>query len=409
LGRVVKRVALLATIAGMAFLAYWSLRLAWADRLSRSADPQTVARAVRLSPGDADFRLKLAAEQQAATGDPTPALEAAAALEPGNADAWMRLGLASEMHGDLHIAETRLLKAAGVSRQFAPRWALANFYFRRGDNEHFWPWARESLLRSYGDLSPIFQLCWHMSQDAQSILERAIPDRPAVLNSYLQFLLQQGMLQASEQPAMRLANLGTPDDVSTLVVWCNRQLDAGSVPAAVTVWNTLCRRGILPFAPVRDRAPLSDRSFRAPFGSGFAWRLPTAPGISCGRNRSPHYLWVKLNGDQPETCSLLLQYVPVTPGGTYCLRFEYHTAADRIAQLPAASGVRWGVYDARTGIDTATVSPWLSSPSWRPDEMRFRAPSSGVVRLTLTYQRVPGETRIQGTVDLRNLSLERVP
>jgi hypothetical protein len=386
----------------MAFLAYWSLRLAWADRLSRSADPESVARAVRLSPGDADFRLKLAAAQQAANADPTRALEAAAALEPGNADAWMRLGLASEMHGDLHAAETRLLEAARVSRQFAPRWALANFYFRRGDEAHFWPWARESLLWGYGDLSPVFQLCWHMSQDAQLIMDRAIPGRPAVLNSYLQFLLQQGKLAASEQPGMRLAAVGTPDDVSTLVVWCNRQLDAGSVPAAVAVWNTLCNRGILPYAPVRERAPLSDGSFWAPFGSGFAWRLPAAPGITCGRNRSPHYLWVALNGDQPETCSLLLQYVPVTAGASYRLRFEYQT-------LPPASGLRWSVYDARTGIDTATVSPWLSSASWKLDEMRFRAPASGVVRVTLMYQRAPGTTRMQGTIELRNLSLERVP
>src|SRR5580698_176090 len=134
-----------ATIPAMAFLAYWPLRLAWADHLSRATDSETVARAVRLSPGDADFHLTLAAAQQAEGTGATAALATAAALDPSNADAWTRLGLDAEIRGDLRTAEDSLLRAARASRQFAPRWALANYYFRRADPEHFWPWVRESL------------------------------------------------------------------------------------------------------------------------------------------------------------------------------------------------------------------------------------------------------------------------
>jgi thioredoxin-like negative regulator of GroEL len=115
------KILILAVIPAAAYLAYWPLRLAWADHLSRAADAETVARAVRLSPGDADFRLKLAAAQQAAGADPTAALEAAAALDPGNADALARLGVAAEMRGDLRVAESRLL---GRPRQPAVRAAL---------------------------------------------------------------------------------------------------------------------------------------------------------------------------------------------------------------------------------------------------------------------------------------------
>jgi hypothetical protein len=404
-----RTVLISATIPAMAFLAYWPLRLAWADHLSRATDSETVARAVRLSPGDADFHLKLAAAQQAEGTGATAALAAAAALDPGNADAWTRLGLDAEIRGDLRTAEDSLLRAARASRQFAPRWALANYYFRRADPEHFWPWVRESLEMGYGDLNPVFGLCWNMSQDAGSILARAIPERRTVLNSYLVYLMQVGRPAASEPVAAKLAALATSKDQSTLIAWCNWQLDAGAVAPAVVVWNTLCTRHLLPYAPLdRDRAPLTDGGFQeAPVG-GFAWRLAPGPGVTMGRNRSPLYLWVAFNGDQPETCAPLVQFVPVTPGASYSFRFKYHTSA-----LPSASGLRWSVFDGRTDVDLAVSPPataaplWLSSADWKPDEVHFTAPAGGLVRLSLTCQRLPGATRIDGSVELRDLAMER--
>ena len=402
----VRKILILAVIPAAAFLAYWPLRLAWADHLARTADAETVARAVRLSPGDADFRLRLAAAQQVAGADSSAALEAAAALDPGNAEAWTRLGMAAEMHGDLRTAESRLLEAAHVSHQFAPRWALANYYFRRGDRAHFWPCARESLLMGFGDLKPVFRLCWNMSQDAGLILDRAIPARREVLDAYVWFLMQEGRRIASEPAANTLAALATIEDQPTLVAWCDWQLAAGAVPQTLEVWNALCNRHLLPYAPLDpDRAPLTDGGFRAaPVGGGFAWRLTPAPGVTIGRNRSPRYLWVAFSGDQPETCTPLLQFVPVTPGASYRLRFEYHTS-----ELPPASGLHWSVFDARTGSDLAIASPWLSNPDWKPAELRFTAPPVGLVRLTLTCQRLSGATRIEGSLELRNLTLERRP
>ncbi|MGA3039887.1 MAG: hypothetical protein ABSF54_03740 [Bryobacteraceae bacterium] len=401
-----RKIVISAAIPAMACMAYWPLRLAWADRLSSGADVETVARAVRLSPGDADIRLKLAAAQQAAGADPTAALEAAAVLDPGNAEPCMRLGVAAEMGGDLPTAEYRLLEAVHASRQFAPRWALANYYFRHGDPAHFWQWARESLEMGYGDLNPVFRLCWNMNQNAGTILDRAIPDRREVLNKYIWFLMGEGRLAASDPAAKKLAALATIEDQAVLLTWCNRRLDAGATAATLEVWTTLCTRHVLPYPPPDpDRAPLTDGGFAAaPLGAGFAWRLAPATGVTIGRNRSPRYLWVAFSGDQPESCAPLLQFVPVTPGASYSLRFEYHTS-----ELPPASGLRWSIFDTRTGIDLASASPWLSSPDWKPDEVRFTAPAAGLVRLALTCQRLAGATRIEGSVALRHVSLERRP
>ena len=146
-----------------------------------------------------------------------------------------------------------------------------------------------------------------------------------------------------------------------------------------------------------------DKNNIAPRG-GFAWREAPGTGIVIGRNRSPRYLWVAFNGEQPETCAPLAQFVPVTAGANYSLRYEYHTA-----ELPPASGLRWSVSDARTGIDLTAASPWLSSPDWKTDEVRFTAPAAGLVRVALTCQRLQGATRIEGSVALRHVSMERRP
>ena len=389
----------------MACLSYWPLRQAWADHLAHSTGADTIAQGARLSPGDADIRLKLASAQQAAGADDTQALEAAAALDPLNADALTRLGLDAEMHGNLPTAERRLLEAADVSRQFAPRWALANYYFRRGDAARFWPWVRESLAMGYGDLNPVFRLCWNMSQDAGAIFARAIPERRAVLNAYVSFLMQQGRRAASAAAAAKLAALAVSEDRATLIDWCNWQLNAGAATSAMEVWNTLCGRHLLPYAPLDpDRAPLTDGGFlTAPLGAGFGWRLAPGPGVAVGRNPSPPYLWVAFSGDQPETCAPLFQFVPLTPGAAYSLRFEYQTSG-----LPPASGLRWSVYYGPKDIDVAGGSAWLSSANWKPEELRFTAPAAGLVRLALTCRRMAGATRIQGSFELRGLSMGRL-
>jgi len=398
---------LLVAFPALAFAGYWSVRLAWSDHLSRAAEAETVARGVLLAPGDADIRIRLANQREAAGAESVAALQAAAALDPGNAAVWVRLGLYAEAHGDPGAAERCLLRAARASGQFEPRWALANYYARRADPAHFWPRANEALRMAYGDLNPVFQLCWSMSRDPALIFERAIPPRRTVLNAYLAFLLWQNRLAAAQPVAASLASVATPEDRPRLIAWCDRQLDGGSVPAALAIWNTLCNRRVLPYAPLNaNGAALTDGDFAAePLGGGFAWRLAPLAGVSAGRNPSPRYLWFSFSGKQPEACEPLAQFLPVAAGARYRLRFAYRTS-----EIGEESGLCWRVADARTGASLAASSPWLSSPAWKRDQLDFTtAPATTLARLALTCRRLPGATRVEGGLSLRGLSLERLP
>src|SRR5205085_7070807 len=96
----------------------------------------------------------------------------------------IRLGLRAELSGQRDGAEKLLLEAAGIDRLFEPRWSLVNLYFRTGNAEKFWPRVRSALDMAYGDLSPMYRLCWRFTSDPDLIL-RHVPDRPYVLARYL--------------------------------------------------------------------------------------------------------------------------------------------------------------------------------------------------------------------------------
>ena len=60
-----------------------------------------------------------------------------------DANAWIGMGLEEELSGNFQAAERYLLHAAAISREYVPRWTLANYYFRRENATRFWPWAKQ--------------------------------------------------------------------------------------------------------------------------------------------------------------------------------------------------------------------------------------------------------------------------
>src|SRR5690242_4745094 len=77
---------------------YWTVRLAWIVHLSTIETTDTLARALRLAPGDADLWTKWAStvgEDEAAAG-----LRQSLALNPWNSSNWIALGLTAETRQD---------------------------------------------------------------------------------------------------------------------------------------------------------------------------------------------------------------------------------------------------------------------------------------------------------------------
>jgi hypothetical protein len=326
-------------------------------------------------------------------------LERAVRLNPYFSRAWIELGLAAEARGDLARAERCLLEAARVDRGFSPRWTLANYYFRQRHAGKFWHWARLSLELAPGDATALYRLCWQFEPNAELILSRVIPDQPDQLARYLLFLLKERRLEAAPPVAHRLIEHGAAAYAGLLVGLAEQLLMRGEVAPSLALWNAMCTRGLLPYEALDlDGARLvTNAQFRTPpRGEGFDWRILPVEGISASVAPAGG-LRIRFSGRQPERCELLVQYVPVRPGGCYLLRWRFRTA-----DLAEESGLRWQISEAGSGrrIAVAGLRPEPATA------MEFCATGSlTLIKLALRYERAAGTTPIRGTIWLDAVEL----
>ncbi|MEO8049972.1 MAG: hypothetical protein ABI833_06105 [Acidobacteriota bacterium] len=374
------RIFAVAAIIVLGIAAVYSVRLALADAAFRRQTPQSVARALEILPDRASYLLFRALQLDYEGDDSAALLERAARVNPLSSAPRIRLGLAAETRGDFSGAEKWLLEAARVDRQFEPRWTLANFYFRRERPDEFWKWMRSALEASYGDRRPAFDLCWRMTQNADTVLARAIPDRHDVLAAYVYYVMDQHP-EAVGPAALKLAGFHVRADLPELETACDLLIDSGKIVDARELWMQMRR------APA---GLIVNGSFtNEPSEHGFDWR-PTRPeGVSYVA--LPGAYRVALSGQQPESCDLLRQFVALEPGKVYSLRWEARTRG-----FGSPSGIEW-----IAGATNAAIEP---SQDWQAGTAEFKT-AKALMPITLNYHRPTGQARAEGSVEIRAVSL----
>jgi hypothetical protein len=382
-----KSITLIAAVF-LLLAAYTSIRISYAEFLFRQNTLESVQRAVELDPSDARYFGWLAALLENNGQNATSALDTAIRLNPLDSRLWIRRALNAESAGNPAEAERILLHAASIDRLMEPRWTLMNFYFRSGDATRFWSWAKAAFVISYGDRTPLFDLCWRLRPDPASIAQ-VLPSSYPLQFQYFQFLLDKGSLVDAAALAERILPASSPADTSIYTRCADRLLQSGDSARALHLWNVLCDRHLLPF---RAGETLTNPAFEhPPTGVGFDWRLPTIPGVTA--LRVPPALRFTFTGQQPATCVLLAQTIPIEPFRVYCFRFQYRTFG-----LAPGSGLRLRALDQ--------ITRDLSAEIWTPQTLTFTSPAS-LGHIALEYNRPSGFPRIEGTLEIRNLTLNR--
>jgi hypothetical protein len=362
----------------------FSILLAVADFRFRSGTPADVERAVQLLPRDATYLSFQALQVAYEGGDARPLLERIVKLEPFSSAPRIRLGLDAEVRGDQADAERWLLEAASIDRQYEPRWTLANYYFRQQRAGDFWKWMRAALEVSYGDRRPAFDLCWQVSNDAAAIWTRAIPESRETIAAYLAYVLRERHPEAVPQVSMKLAMWKAPQDLPLLEGALDALLDAGDVSHARDLWEALgyaSPNGIV------------GADFDTPqLGHGFDWRFNLVPGVTHLVLDAPPAHRIMMNGQQPESCELLRQFVLLKAGHHYILHWESRTDS-----IPAMTGVSWNLSAAHAMLP--------ASKDWTVGEMPVVTQTIPSAVLSLTYQRPSGQVRAEGRIDLRHVTL----
>ncbi len=359
-------------------------RFAWADALYRRATPRSIQRAVAIQ-NRPEYLFALA---QLDAPHASQWLQAALAANPYNAKTRIALAQEREFAGDSGAAERLLLEAARLDRQFAPAWALANFYYRRQSGDpsipnatEFWTWARRAAQISFQDRpavdrDPLFDLCLLVSSDPAEVFQRI--GNQSLQEPFLRYLVSRNALDSAAPLALRLARQSrglSPDPV--LIDYVDASIAHGSTSSAWRIWNLMDRQ-----APgqIQTPGPIQAPGQIQPPGHGFDWRIPLTDGVSVTRGGA---IWrIELSGREPESCELLERPLPDAP---FMFRFEYR--AENLAAAP--SGLSWN------------RSPLETSADWSVAQVSGRA-----AWLKLLYRRPSGSVRPEGVLWLRNLQLK---
>ena len=170
----------------------------------------------------------------------------------------------------------------------------------------------------------------------------------------------------------------------------------------------MSRRGLLPYPvidPSTGKSLVNGNFEHAPIGFGFDWRLANLPGLSVHYEETTPHLRIAFSGKQPESCEPLFAWVALQPLRKYRLTCRYETG-----KIPPGSGLKWQLYSAANGGQLIPDAPSLSHEGQTTAQMEFRTPEAFQIgRLALAYQRAPGTVRIEGSVQLANVSLEFAP
>jgi hypothetical protein len=403
----IRRFLCLLTLAASALGVYWSVRLGRADWLAGQATVPAASRSIELAPGISVY-LRHAAEIRESEGLSASGLrERSAQINPLDSGNWIHLGLRSEMEGRNGDAEREFLQAFEVDRQFEPRWALANFYFRQGNAKRSLEWARKALEFGGGDLTAVFQLCWTVSGNAAEILDIAIPPRVEVLAQYLQFLDGSGRVAEASEVSQALLPLASSDQVPILIAHCSRSLEAGQTEAAMRVWNGLVGRGLIAGERVEPEGGSSsvDTGFqREMTGQGFEWGVQRADGVAVERLPDRHGVRIVFSRNEPEHYTILGQWIALASGKNYRFRVTY------AASGMDAAGLKWVIYSPQTKAALMSAVVMKETSESHTIAARFMSPTgTQLARLELRYDREPGTVRPEGSIVFSHLTLEPAP
>jgi tetratricopeptide (TPR) repeat protein len=382
---------------------YWAVRLAYADRLASEWTRPAIEHAIHLAPLNSAYYVRWAEIDPAAA---LSAMRMAARLNAGNSSVWIELGQVAETNHDFETAENSLLTAVRLDKTFAPRWRLAEYYYRRRDVERFWPAMRTALAASYDDVSPLFRLCWELAPDPGTVLRQALPPRNDVLRQYLDFALQQGRLDVAEPIVTELIERASPADVPALLRCCDRLLEKHRTERALSLWNSLAGRRLLNdrgLQPAEGRSVTNGRYASPLLSHGFDWRLPGIEGIWTARAGAPSALRFTFSGQESDSSEILSQIMPVMPQRHYRLSVRYETYG-----MPLEPGLHWRMLDGIAGTDLLNGTGRLPASDAGEQGQQYRFDTSvdaQSVRLALGYARVPGQSPTSGSLYLRDVRL----
>jgi hypothetical protein len=374
---------------------------------SKAALP-SLKRAVRFSPGNADYRYRLGRYYAFVGGDSQSAIEsfrAAVDLNPHDARYWFDLAAAYQVIG--YIAGQRAaLDRALQAEPTAPRvaWQAANFFLIDGDIDRA---LREFHVVVENDIelaNAALLASWRARPDTDALLHDVVPPRPDSLHAFLNLLRSKQETEGTIKIWRRLADLHEKFPNQYLYEQVRYLVEVHRPEAAMAAWEeTADVLGLSAYLPTEENLVVNGDFSLDILNGGFDWNYVTRTGVRPLLDPSDFregHRSLSLTFEGPGINDAgIEQIIPVHGAKTYDFSAFYKSA-----EFEGAGGPQIVLRDAYTGSPLWASDPLRDADFWKEVHTKVTTPSDTTL-LVLAIERFPAGSPIRGKLWLDDFQL----
>ena len=157
--------------------------------------------------------------------------------------------------------------------------------------------------------------------------------------------------------------------------------------------------------PLKGKSLGNDSSAPDSQEQGFDWKNSIPAGVSASRSVQDRSFCLEFSGSQPENCELLSQFVPLLPNRQYQIKVHY-----RFHPASSTSGLQLSVVPVPSGKPLIVGMMDPSAEEFVEQSFPFQTPPQpGPMKILLSYNRLPGTTRMEGKLWIQSVHLTLRP
>ncbi len=392
-------------LAGYLFL---SAREFLASIFAGRPDPTSLARAIRLSPGNADYRNRLGRYFYLSNADPQSSLEplrSAVQINPHQARYWLDLGGAFQLLGDLDGQRESIEHALAVEPTDPHvAWEAANLFVVQGDIDRALREFRVVIENDPYLPGAALETCWRVRPDAGALLQEVVPSRPDSLLRFLTLLMTKQQTDGSLKVWDRLLQLHEKFEAQYLFDYVRYLILARRPDAALSAWQQAAALlGLSSYLPNSDNLIVNGDFSLDVLNGGFDWTYQKRSGVRLLLDPSDfrqghRSLSVTFEGPGISDAGIH-QFVNVRGGTAY----EF-TAYYKSTEFQGAGGPQIVLRDAYTGQVFFASDPMVDGDFWKAVHAQFTTPPSTNL-LIVNIERTPAGSPLRGKIWLDDFQL----
>lgn len=410
-----KRALLVAALALLALIWFQSGRMWLADHRLHSDRVEMMERGVALEPGNAEawnrvgHRLQWDLENsdlEGALADYKRAVQ----LNPLSAHYWMDLASAQETAGKTAEAREAFERARNVYPASAEvAWNYGNFLLRQEDYNEGFAEIHRALLSDPTLLPLAISRSWRSNHDVNLLVERVLPASVDAYFQALDFFASNHQASAGLEVWKRLLGLGKPFELPRSFPFFEDLIFEERADDARHVWREALASAGLPREEPAHGSLVWDGDFSREFeNGGLGWRWTVLPGVAIDFDSAPQgfgarSVRIDFSGGMNTELRQPAQMIPVEPGRNY----HFH-AYLRTEGITTESGMRFLATDPHRAVpDALATENLVGSHPWTAVEGDV-ASGPDTHFLMLRLARYPSrlfDSKLSGTVWIADVSL----